>query len=138
MSMWQESSSSRESAQAGTSNNESPAQVIATGRLTNESQRTPDSVQIHEEDARNIIRINASTSSNNDTTIAANTSQTDKSEITASMSGNEDHDGSLVSTESFPEWNQFWTLLSPIPDGWTEFRCDLKQTNSLRFLEDVY
>ena len=126
MSMWQESSSPRESAQAGSSNNRSPAQVTATGRLINESPWTPDSAQIHEEDARNNIRINASTS-NSDTTIAAGTSQTDKSEISASMSGSEGHDGSLISTESVPEWRQFWTLLSPIPDGWAEFRFDLKQ-----------
>ena len=118
--MWQECSGPpRGSAQAGTS----PAEVAATGRLINKIQSNPDSAQIHEADARDIIGINNSMT-RNDTTTATNTSQTDKSEITTSISGNEDHAGSLASTESFPEWNQFWTLLSPIPDGWMEFRCD--------------
>ena len=39
-----------------------------------------------------------------------------------STGADEDDELSSVSSEGFSEWRQFWTLLSPIPDGVEDFR----------------
>ena len=54
-----------------------------------------------------------------------NTTQLGTSHIETSGSvgsDGEDASSSVSSEESVSEWRQFWTLLSPIPDGVQDFR----------------
>ena len=55
------------------------------------------------------------------TTAAAITPQPGTS-LNGTSIGGDDYEDSSVSSERFSEWRQFWTLLSPIPDGVEDFR----------------
>ena len=78
----------------------------------------------YEGDDRNASTFNDDNSTREPTTPStAIAPQPGTSPIGTSVGGDEDDEQmSSVSSERFSEWRQFWTLLSPIPDGFEDFR----------------
>ena len=80
-----------------------------------------------EADDRNVSTSNDDTAAREPTTTtAAITPQPGTSLIGTLVGGDEDDEESSVSSGRFSEWRQFWTLLSPIPDGCADFRWDFQ------------